>query len=161
MQGLQQFIAFAGTAKHGGFAAAAREQGVDLGLDAPDGPLPLLGEPDLLREALANLLHNAIRHGGAGCHVTLVVRAEPDGAVQMSVVDDGPGLPPEDLCRAGERFFRGRGGASPGSGLGLAIVRTVAQRHDGRMQVSAGPGARGLAVTITLLPPPTFPSVPG
>lgn len=139
----------------------AREQGVDLGLDAPDGPLPLQGEPDLLREALANLLHNAIRHGGAGCHVTLVVRAEPDGAVQMSVVDDGPGLPPEDLSRAGERFFRGRGGALPGSGLGLAIARTVAQRHEGQMSVSAGPGGRGLAVTITLPAPTASPCIAG
>ena len=139
----------------------AREQGVDLGLDAPDGPLPVQGEPDLLREALANLLHNAIRHGGGGCHVTLVVRAEPEGAVQMRVVDDGPGLPPEDLCRAGERFFRGRGGGLPGSGLGLAIARTVAQRHNGQMGVSAGPGGRGLAVTITLPAPPASPCVAG
>jgi two-component system sensor histidine kinase TctE len=132
----------------------AREQGVDMGLDAPDGPLPLQGEPDLLREALSNLLHNAIRHGGAGCQVTLVVRAQPDGAVQMSVVDNGPGLPPDERARAGERFFRGRGGAVPGSGLGLAIVRTVTQRHDGQMQVSAGPDGQGLAVTLCLPAPP-------
>jgi two-component system, OmpR family, sensor histidine kinase TctE len=128
----------------------ARDQGVDLGLDAPDGALPLQGEPDLLREALSNLLHNAIRHGGAGCHVTLVVRAEADGAVQITVVDNGPGLPPDELARAGERFFRGRGGALPGSGLGLAIVRTVAQRHGGHMRVGAGPEGSGLAVTLTL-----------
>lgn len=127
----------------------AREQGVDLGLDAPDHPLPLLGEPDLLREALANLLHNAIRHGGAGGHVTLTVRAEPGESVRLSVVDNGPGLPPDELARAGERFFRG-GGALPGSGLGLAIVRTVAQRHDGQMRVATGPEGRGLAVTLTL-----------
>jgi len=136
--------------------APARDQGVDLGLDAPDGPLPLLGEPDLLREALANLLHNAIRHGGAGCHVTLVVRGTPAGAVQIAVVDDGPGLPPEELARVGERFFRGSGGGLPGTGLGLAIVRTVAQRHGGQMQVATGPEGRGLAVTLTL---PTMPGV--
>jgi two-component system sensor histidine kinase TctE len=132
----------------------AREQGVDLGLDAPSGPVPVQGEPDLLREALANLLHNAIRHGGAGGHVTLVVRTDTNGAVQMTVVDNGPGLPPEELARAGERFFRGRGATLPGSGLGLAIVRTVAQRHGGQMRVSSGPEGRGLAVTITLFAPP-------
>ncbi len=130
--------------------ASARDQGVDLGLDAPDEPLGLQGEPDLLREALANLLHNAIRHGGAGCHVTLVVRGEPSGWVRLAVVDDGPGLTAEELARAGERFFRGRGGALPGSGLGLAIVRTVAQRHGGQMQVSPGPDGGGLAVSLTL-----------
>lgn len=130
--------------------APAREQGVDLGLEAPDGLLMLHGEPDLLREALANLLHNAIRHGGVGCHVTLEVREQPGVAVQIAVVDDGPGLPAEELARAGERFFRGRGGALPGSGLGLAIVRTVAQRHGGQMQVSEGPAGRGLAVTLSM-----------
>ena len=128
----------------------ARDQGVDLGLDAPDHPLPLLGEPDLLREALANLLHNAIRHGGAGGYVTLTVRAEPGESVRLSVVDNGPGLPPDELARVGERFFRGSGGALPGSGLGLAIVRTVAQRHGGQMRVATGPEGRGLAVTLTL-----------
>ncbi len=130
--------------------AHARDQGVDLGLDAPDGPLSLQGEPDLLREALSNLLHNAIRHGGSGCHVTLVVRDLSNGAVQLSVVDNGPGLPPEELAQVGERFFRGRGVSQPGSGLGLAIVRTVAQRHGGQMWVSSGPDGRGLAITLDL-----------
>lgn len=141
--------------------APARDQGVDLGLDTPDGPLILLGEPDLLREALANLLHNAIRHGGAGCQVTLVVRSVPEGAVQIAVVDNGPGLPPGELARAGERFFRGQASAGPGSGLGLAIVRTVAQRHGGQMQVGAGPDGRGLAVLLTLPAAPTAPQTPG
>ena len=141
--------------------APAREQGVDLGLEAPDGPLTLHGEPDLLREALANLLHNAIRHGGAGCHVTLVVREQPGLAVQIAVVDDGPGLPAEELARAGERFFRGRRGALPGSGLGLAIVRTVAQRHGGQMQVSKGPEGQGLAVALSLPAPPGLDVAPG
>ena len=62
----------------------------------------------------------------------------------------GPGLPPEELARAGERFFRGRQGPLPGSGLGLAIARTVAQRHGGEMRVSVGPEGRGLAVTMEL-----------
>ncbi len=141
--------------------APARDQGVDLGLDAPDGPLTLLGEPDLLREALANLLHNAIRHGGPGCQVTLVVRSAPEGAVRISVVDNGVGLPPDELSRLGERFFRGQASAVPGSGLGLAIVRTVAQRHGGQMQVATGPDGRGLAVVLTLPAAPTGPQPPG
>jgi len=130
--------------------APAREHGVDLGLDAPSGPCPLQGEPDLLREALSNLLHNAIRHGGAGCRATLALRRLADGTVLFSVSDDGPGLPPEELARAGERFFRGRGGALPGSGLGLSIARTVAMRHGGRLQVSAGADGHGLSVALWL-----------
>ena len=128
----------------------AREQGVDLGLDAPEEPLIMQGESDLLREALANLLHNAIRHGGTGGSVTLVVKKQSDFNVQIRVVDEGPGLPADELDRAGERFFRGRGASLPGSGLGLAMVRTVAQRHGGQMTVGAGDGERGLAVTLTL-----------
>lgn len=141
--------------------AGAREQSVDLGFDGPDQAIHLRGDPDLIGEALSNLLLNAIRHGGAGCRATLSVRAyrsAPDAQAQvrLSVVDDGPGLPPEDLARAGERFFRGRGTEVPGSGLGLAFVRTVAHRHGGRMVVSLGPGGRGLQVDVHL-PLPDFP----
>ncbi|MDZ7892064.1 MAG: sensor histidine kinase N-terminal domain-containing protein [Rhodoferax sp.] len=127
----------------------AREQGVDLGLQAPDAKLRFQGEPGLLKEALSNLLHNAIRHGGTGCHVTLAVVADTE-TVRFSVVDDGPGLPADELARAGERFFRGHSVQVQGSGLGLAIARTVAQRHGGALQVSGGPEGRGLAVSITL-----------
>ena len=127
----------------------AREQGVDLGLHAPMATLPFHGEPGLLKEALSNLLHNAIRHGGTGCHVTLAVGHGED-RVRFSVVDNGPGLPPDELARAGERFFRGRHGQLPGSGLGLAIARTVARRHGGEMRVSVGPPGRGLEVCLEL-----------
>jgi two-component system, OmpR family, sensor histidine kinase TctE len=98
---------------------------------------------------LSNLLHNAIRHGGEGCNVTLALGHE-DGHVRFSVTDDGPGMPPEELRRAGERFFRGSGRQVPGSGLGLSIVRSVAQRHGGTMQVLTGPDGRGLTVVVEL-----------
>jgi two-component system, OmpR family, sensor histidine kinase TctE len=134
----------------------AREQDVDLGLNAPDHSLWFQGEPDLLREALSNLLHNAIRYCGSGGQVTLTVSARPEGAVHISVLDNGPGLPSDELVRAGERFFRGAGNALPGSGLGLAIVSTVAQRHGGHMHVSTGPKGEGLIVTL-VLPNPKAP----
>lgn len=135
--------------------ASAREQSVDLGFDGPEQSILLRGDPDLIGEALSNLLVNAIRHGGAGCRVTLSVRAIPASSegpanVRLRVVDDGPGLSPEDLARAGERFFRGQGASMPGSGLGLAFVRTVAHRHGGHMAVSQGPGGRGLQVDVHL-----------
>lgn len=127
----------------------AREHGVDLGLHAPMATLPFRGESGLLEEALSNVLHNAIRHGGMGCHVTLSVAT--DGThVHFYVVDDGPGLPPSELARAGERFFRGRQTKVQGSGLGLAIARTVAERHGGDLQVNAGIEGRGLTVSIKL-----------
>jgi signal transduction histidine kinase len=70
--------------------------------------------------------------------------------VRFSVTDDGPGMLPEELRRAGERFFRGSGRQVPGSGLGLSIVRSVAQRHGGAMQVLTGPDGRGLTVVMEL-----------
>ncbi|WP_337178826.1 sensor histidine kinase [Hydrogenophaga borbori] len=133
---------------------AARDQSVDLGLDAPARRLAFTGDADLLREALSNLVHNAIRHGGAGCHVTLSVRERvmPSGQREacLAVVDDGAGLPAADLERLGERFFRGSGAAVPGSGLGLAFVRTVAQRHGGELRARPGPDGRGLQVEMVL-----------
>jgi two-component system sensor histidine kinase TctE len=139
----------------------AREQGVDLGLEAPLGPLLVEGEPGLLSEALANLLHNAIRYGGQGCHVTLALGQLTDGSVEITVADDGPGLPPDELPRVGERFFRGRGTALPGSGLGMAIVATVVQRHGGQMKVRPGAGGRGLAVTLTMPAPSARAAIAG
>lgn len=133
---------------------SARDQAVDLGLDAPAARVDFSGDADLLREALSNLVHNAIRHGGPGCQVTLSLRtdvhstAEPQ--VHLSVVDNGRGMPAEDLARVGQRFFRGSGTTVPGSGLGLAFVRTVAQRHGGQMNVSSGPDGRGLMVSLDL-----------
>jgi two-component system sensor histidine kinase TctE len=130
--------------------AIARDQQVDLGLQAPMAKLPFQGEAGLLKEALSNLLHNAIRHAGAGSHVTLAVASGAQGEVRLSVSDDGPGLPPDELARAGERFFRGRQVQLPGTGLGLAIARTVARRHGGEMNVKTGPNGRGLEVCLHL-----------
>lgn len=135
--------------------SAARDRGVDLGLDAPDRAVPLMADPDLLREALGNLLENAVHHTGAGTRVTVHLRERPragvPGWVHLAVVDDGPGLPPDEIARLGERFFRGqRAHAVPGSGLGLAFVRTVAQRHGGELRVAPGEGGRGLRVTLVL-----------
>ncbi len=132
----------------------ARDQSIDLGLDVSNQPLNLRGDVDLLREALSNLIHNAIRHGGAGCHVTLSVfeqvNAAGDRVATLRVVDNGQGLVTTELARLGERFFRGSGARVPGSGLGLAFVQTVARRHGGQMRVVSGPQGRGLDVGMEL-----------
>ena len=111
--------------------------------------LAFRGEAALLNEALSNLLHNAIRHAGEGSHVTLALAAD-EARLRVSVTDDGPGMPPEELQRAGERFFRGGGQKLPGSGLGLSIARSVAQRHGGSLRVMPGPEGRGLCVELAL-----------
>lgn len=127
----------------------ARAAGIDLGLEAAPGEVHVNAQPALLREALSNLLHNAIRYTPRGGQVTVKVRAAGAWA-RVEVVDDGPGIPPTELPHAGERFFRGSNVRQPGSGLGLAIVRSVAERLQGELQLSPGDGGRGLKAVIVL-----------
>ena len=134
----------------------ARAAGIDLGFEAPDTPLTARGHTGLLREALGNLLHNALRYTPPGGHVTVQVAREGDTA-RLSVLDDGPGLAPDELERAGERFFRGRGARPGGTGLGLAIARAVAQRHGGTLALEPAPESPGLVASLWL---PLDPSNP-
>lgn len=148
----------------------AREHGIDFGIDVGldvdidpgadpgtgqgPGGIVVLGHEGQLREALLNLLHNALRYTPRGGQVTLRVAVEGADAV-IRVVDDGPGIPADERPRAGERFFRGSNVDLPGSGLGLAIVRAIARRHHGDMDVAAArldaDGLeRGTAVTLRL-----------
>ncbi|MBS0414238.1 MAG: sensor histidine kinase N-terminal domain-containing protein [Proteobacteria bacterium] len=127
----------------------ARAAAIDLGFESGVPLLTVSLNPTLLREALANLVHNALRYTPAGSHVT--VRVDDAGAeAVLAVLDDGPGLAPDELPHASERFFRGRHARAGGSGLGLAIVRAVAERHGGRLELAPGPGGRGLAVRLHL-----------
>ncbi|MCW5634598.1 MAG: sensor histidine kinase N-terminal domain-containing protein [Rubrivivax sp.] len=129
----------------------ARERDIDLGLEAPPGPVIVSAHPDLLREAVANLLHNAIRYTPHSGHVTVRV-SKAGGQAVLEVVDSGPGIPPAELSRAGERFFRASNASQPGSGLGLAIARSIAERHRGRLELDAAPGSSGLVARVVLPP---------
>ena len=131
----------------------ARDRGVDLGYEAAPDLQPATArawaQPGLLREAVSNLLHNAIRYTPRGSQVTVWVSAT-DTEVAIGVLDDGRGMAPAELARAGERFFRGSGVQQPGSGLGLAIVKSIAERFGGSLQLAAGPEGRGLNARIVL-----------
>ncbi|WP_256353883.1 sensor histidine kinase [Variovorax sp. dw_308] len=128
---------------------AARDSGIDLGFDSGLEQLELPAHAALLREAMSNLLHNAIRYTPRGGQVTVAVR-RMDAIACIDVIDAGPGIPADEMPRAGERFFRASNMTLPGSGLGLAIVRSIAQRHGGGMRLAAGGGGRGLVVSIEL-----------
>ena len=127
-------------------------------LDLPVEPVTVTGDEQRLHQVLHNLLANAAGHTPAGTTVTLALLPAPaaPGAaeVELSVTDDGPGIPAELLPRVTQRFVRGGTGRSgarghPGStGLGLAIVDSVALAHHGRLAVSSSPG--GTRVTVTL-----------
>lgn len=113
----------------------AREKRIDLAYSAPDQPLTAPGHAGLLREALLNLLHNAIRYAPERGNVLLGL-AQTDGHATFTIIDDGPGVPADELSLLGERFFRARNSAPGGSGLGLAIARAVAERHGGTLRLS-------------------------
>jgi len=126
----------------------ARATGIDLGFEGAGGaPVNVEGNALLLREAVANLIDNAIRYTGRGASVTVRVRSlGPDA--QIEVEDDGPGIAPADRERVFERFARATL-QGDGCGLGLAIVKEIAERHGGRVALE-GAAPRGLRVLLRL-----------
>ena len=131
---------------------------VDLGYGEPAGDddggagtsgpaVQVLGIGLLLREALVNLLDNALRYAGPGSTVTVRVYSEPGQAV-LVVEDDGPGLPDTERQRVFERFVR-YSDDSQGCGLGLAIVKEIIERHAGQVGLQAVQ-PHGLRVVVRL-----------
>jgi two-component system OmpR family sensor kinase len=112
--------------------------------------LASVGDEELLRRAVDNLLANVAAHTPEGTTGTLAASREGD-AVIIEVSDDGPGVEDEKLPRIFDRFYRGSGGRSgcPGSGLGLAIVSAVVAAHGGTARASAV-APHGLAVTVSI-----------
>ena len=101
-------------------------------------------DPDRLRQVLGNLVDNAIKYGRDGGRVAVDGAIRADGRVEVSVRDDGPGLPAEAQPRIFERFYRvdkARSREQGGTGLGLAIVKHVVQAHGGEVRVESAPGA--------------------
>lgn len=106
------------------------------------------GDPLWLRILLTNLLHNAAHHTPLGTRVH--VRAtRHDGLVTVTVEDDGPGLPVEDIAALGRRFQRPAHTDGSGSGIGLFAVREIVERHQGDLNFDTSP-LGGLRVTFTL-----------
>ena len=134
------------------WTAKALAAGIDLGYEGEE-QLRVLGHPLLLREALNNLIDNALHYAGTGATVTVRVHITAPGMAALAVEDDGPGVPAEHLGDLFARFWRGSDKAG-GCGLGLSIVDEIALRHAG--QTFAEPVApHGLRVGISLpaLPP--------
>ncbi len=105
------------------------------------------GDALLLREAIKNLIDNALKYGGNG---PLQVALTEEGAYSVvTIADHGPGIAPGDAERVFERFARGEDAAPGGAGLGLAIVKRVVDSHGGQIDLSNRP-AGGLVATIRL-----------
>ena len=116
------------------YTAAAEENGQVLVHDIPP-ILPVFGDRDMLQQAVANLLDNALKFSPSGGTIRLDARTA-GRMLEISVADQGPGIPAEDRARATERFFRGESARStPGSGLGLSLVQAVAVLHGGTLRL--------------------------
>lgn len=122
-------------------------RGVDLGYDG-DGPALVLGRDVMLREAIANLVQNALAYGARPGTVTVSVKRPSRGEVVLAVEDDGPGIPPEERARVLERFYRRPGTRGGGAGLGLPIVAQIAEGHDATLRLLEGAGGKGLRVEL-------------
>ena len=113
---------------------------IDLGYEEPALPVLISGNPVMLREALSNLIDNALRYTPAGGSVTVRVRESADLAI-LEVEDTGPGIPAAERSHVFERFYRILGNSADGSGLGLAIVREIVQQHGAEVDIFNNPRA--------------------
>ena len=127
-------------------AAEAKTRSVSVSLDAA-ADLPLVDlDPLRIREVIANVLANALRHTPAGGSVSVMIRRSGDG-ISVTVADTGTGIAPDDLPKVFDRFYKGR--SSSGSGLGLTIARNLVRAHGGEIQADSQPG-RGTSITFTV-----------
>ena len=125
------------------------EEAARVGAEAGGEEVQVLGEERLLRRALRNLLENARRYGGD--EVSADVGTLPDGRIEISIRDRGPGVPAEFRERIFEPFYRlpGHAERAGGVGLGLSLVRQIAERHGGRVRCEGREGG-GTCFVITL-----------
>jgi signal transduction histidine kinase len=130
------------------FRAAAHAGEHELRVEAGE-ELAALGDELRVQQIARALVENALRHTPPGTSVE-VAAGRANGAVRLSVRDDGPGIPEEDQEHLFQRFYRAGGGRASGSGLGLAIAFELAERMDGTIEVSSRPGE---TVFVLTLPP--------
>ncbi|MFU8855921.1 MAG: ATP-binding protein [Deferrisomatales bacterium] len=131
------------------FRAEAEASGVALTEDLPREPVRLVSDPDRLESILVNLVQNAVRYTPRGGNVSVGVEAMP-GGVAYRVSDTGIGIPPKDLPRVAERFYRvdpGRSRARGGTGLGLSIVKHLVEALRGDLTIESEHG-RGTTVRV-------------
>ena len=130
----------------------ANARGITLASVGSRG-LSVLGDEDLLVTALRNLLENAVAYSPEKTRVVITTRKTPEGNAELSVADQGIGIPERDLERIFERFYRvdpARSRATGGTGLGLAIVKHVMAAHNGKVTVRS---VEGDGSTFTLYIP--------
>lgn len=140
----------------------ASENDITLQSEGTEEIPAVYGDPDRIRRVLVNLVDNAIKYNEAGGTVTVQVRARSTDEVELSVTDDGIGIPAEHQSRLTERFYRvdkSRSRNQGGTGLGLAIVKHILAAHDRTLQVDSTPGEGStFRFTLPTHPPSSLPS---
>jgi len=126
-------------------ADIASARNVNIELDAPDAPVIVQAQTELLAEAIGNLVDNALKASPACAVVRLKVTRGPPA---LSVSDDGPGIPVSRREAVFEHFVRGERTSWSGSGLGLSIVRDIAKLHRAHVSIADAAGARGTRITF-------------
>ena len=130
-------------------APAAQQKGVEVAIEFPADLPPLDADAVRLRQVLANLLSNALRHTPEGGQITLAAGVE-ETTIVVTIQDTGGGIPAEDIPHVFERFYRAdrsRSRGTGGSGLGLAIARRLTEAHGGAITLESAVG-RGTTVTV-------------
>ena len=132
----------------------AREKDQTIELDAAEGLPALLADARAIRQIWLNLLSNAIKFTPRGGHIRMGIARTPDGGMELSVSDNGEGIPAEELSNVMASFGRGRkaeAGAIEGAGLGLPIVDGLARLHGAQVRIVT---AAGKGTTVKVLFPP-------
>lgn len=147
------------------YAPAAELKSIELRLHSA-GPLNISGDPVLLAQALGNLLDNALKYAPQGGVIEVSVQRREDGAAEVWVSDNGPGVSAAEKSRVVERFYRGDASrGTPGVGLGLSLVQAVAKLHGSTLELAdQSPGLRVVlifpAAGLTLARPNPNPESP-
>jgi len=120
----------------------------------PEEPITLLGNPEELRTAVANLIENAVKYSGKQPAIVVDVTTPNIDTVALRIRDNGVGIPPDEIKRIFRRFYRVHSPATgqvKGTGLGLFIVRSIARRHGGEAYAESEGEGRGSTFTLRLL----------
>ena len=122
------------------FASQAEQRNICFDLDLPPNDIQIIGDTTQVRQAISNLLENALKFTPADGLIRFGLSQSDKGMVSIWIEDNGIGIPSEDLPLLFSRFHRGRNAAAyAGSGLGLAIVKAIADAHNGTISVQTRP----------------------
>lgn len=136
------------------YEPVCEDQGMEFSCDCVSG-LTVLGDRELVAQAMANLIDNAVKYTPDGGAIALRARVTQSEQIEISVTDTGPGIPVDDRARVLERFVRlDRSRNKPGVGLGLSLVHAIAEVHNATLSLDDGPGSvdgsgPGLRIALT------------